>query len=524
MPAIGSSAPVAASACPTTVAFAARCPGGGRRRRRRPRPGRVLDPAAIASPFDDDAGEPERRRRSSAIGRCLRGYHVARAAGWTDGYVIGTSSAARRRSRRRRRAGLPRDAVRAGRRAGPSARDRPAAPVWVKDETGNVSGSHKARHLMGVMLELLVDEALGRRRHRRPAGWRSRAAATRRSRRRSSPGPRLAARGVRPDLGRRVGRGPADVTSARRRDRLRPAPGETGDPTYHALRAAIAEGAIPFTCQGTENGLAIEGGETLGYEMVERLAEDRAAGEGAPRARRVVVQVGGGALASSVAAAFAEARAFGVVDARAAPVRRPDRGLRPARRAWQRLRDRAAADGMPDRPWTHARRHRSAYMWPWEAEPTSVAHGILDDETYDWLAIVEALARTGGDVVVVDEATVAGRQRDRPGATGIDVDHTGTAGLAGLLSLLRGGDVRRTRPWPSCSPASAPRGPRRGESPTGSTVATTRPRGAEQHHEKLPRPGHPVPQGLQPRRVLPGLRGRRRPEAVSPATAATATC
>ncbi|HCP62215.1 MAG TPA: hypothetical protein DIU14_07085, partial [Actinobacteria bacterium] len=33
--------------------------------------------------------------------------------------------------------------------------------LWVKDETGNVSGSHKARHLMGVMLCLEVASALG---------------------------------------------------------------------------------------------------------------------------------------------------------------------------------------------------------------------------------------------------------------------------------------------------------------------------------------------------------------------------
>ena len=33
--------------------------------------------------------------------------------------------------------------------------------VWVKDETGNVSGSHKARHLMGLMIHLLVAEQTG---------------------------------------------------------------------------------------------------------------------------------------------------------------------------------------------------------------------------------------------------------------------------------------------------------------------------------------------------------------------------
>ncbi|HXP95803.1 MAG TPA: hypothetical protein VN809_03765, partial [Telmatospirillum sp.] len=39
------------------------------------------------------------------------------------------------------------------------------APLWVKDETGNVGGSHKARHLMGVLLYLKVLAAAGK-----PAG------------------------------------------------------------------------------------------------------------------------------------------------------------------------------------------------------------------------------------------------------------------------------------------------------------------------------------------------------------------
>src|SRR5206468_8683821 len=43
--------------------------------------------------------------------------------------------------------------------------------------------------------------------------------------------------------------------------------GVPGDPTFHALQRAVADGALPFTCQGNENGLAIEGGMTLGYEL-----------------------------------------------------------------------------------------------------------------------------------------------------------------------------------------------------------------------------------------------------------------
>jgi threonine synthase len=116
-------------------------------------------------------------------------------------------------------------------------------------------------------------------------------------------------------------------------------------------------------------------------------------------------------------------------------------GCAPLARAWRRFIERAAADGT-EAALEHARRHRSAYMHPWEMEPTSAAHGILDDETYDWYAIVEAVARTGGDVAVVDEATVLEANEIARSSTGVDADHTGTAGLAGLLSLTRSGVVR----------------------------------------------------------------------------------
>ena len=85
--------------------------------------------------------------------------------------------------------------------------------------------------------------------------------------------------------------------------------------------------------------------------------------------------------------------------------------------------------------------HRSAYMWPWETEPHSVAHGILDDETYDWLAIVRGTLASGGSPVVVDEATLLEANDIARSTTGIDVDPTGSAGLAGLLELRRHGLV-----------------------------------------------------------------------------------
>ncbi len=81
-------------------------------------------------------------------------------------------------------------------------------------------------------------------------------------------------------------------------------------------------------------------------------------------------------------------------------------------------------------------------MSPWETEPVSAAHGILDDETYDWAAVVEAMERTGGGAIVVDEAAIHEANELGRESTGIDADHTGTAGLAGLLSLTRSGLVR----------------------------------------------------------------------------------
>ena len=53
--------------------------------------------------------------------------------------------------------------------------------VWVKDETGNVSGSHKARHLFGVLVHLEVLERLGSS-DRRPARPRDRELRQRRAR------------------------------------------------------------------------------------------------------------------------------------------------------------------------------------------------------------------------------------------------------------------------------------------------------------------------------------------------------
>ena len=417
----------------------------------------VIDPRGASFPA---SGEPNPFVRYRSL---FRAYGLARRAGWSDERYVALVE-------RLDRAIAAVDGH--GFRATPFARsgalsDRlgfdPAGGVWIKDETGNVSGSHKARHLMGAMIELLVAEEVGGadRGAAGSAGPRAPGATT--------PGEpplaiascgnaALAAAVVARAAERRLdvfvptGADPVVLDQLRllgaRVTECPREPGTAGDPSVLRLREAIAAGAIPFTCQGNENGLAIEGGATLGYEIVSELARQGRTLD------RLVVQVGGGALASSCAQGFADARALGAIDRQPRLDTVQTAGCWPLRRAYDgvssRLRARPGAmdpAGVADGPalreaLEYAARHRSAFMWPWATEPRSIAHGILDDETYDWLAVVRGMLRTGGTPVIVDEPLLVEANDLARATTGIDADHTGTAGLAGLLELVRSGSIR----------------------------------------------------------------------------------
>jgi threonine synthase len=405
---------------------------------------RRIDPRGASWP-DGTATDPFIRYRT-----LFRAYQLARGAGWTDARYVALV--------RRIEAAIAAvdghgfsvtpliESVALADRLGIG---QPGT-ILVKDETGSVAGSHKARHLMGILLELEVEEALGRSSTGRPLAIAScgnaalAAAVVARAADRplhvfvpSAADPVVVTRLT--ELGARV------ETCPRR-------PGMAGDPAVERLRVAIASGAIPFTCQGDLDGLAIEGGETLGWELASQLP---AVGR---RLDRIVVQVGGGALASGLAQGLAEAQALGALDGLPRFDTVQTAGAWPLRRAHERVLDRLARDGVgggPGRPVDLAApivarildevaRHRSAYMWPWEIEPRSVAHGILDDETYDWLAVVRAMLATGGGSVIADESTLREARAIGLATTGIDADETGTAGLAGLLALARRGDLATT--------------------------------------------------------------------------------
>ncbi len=293
--------------------------------------------------------------------------------------------------------------------------------LWVKDETANVSGSHKARHLMAVMLYLGVLEAA-----KLPAGAGLRA---RRLAIASCGNAALAAAVI-----ARATEWPLDVfipTDAEKSvvARLKDldariivctrAAGETGDPCVKAFRQAVRAGAIPFGVQGPENGLAIEGGRTLAFEMAEQW---RDAGI-VPAA--LFVQVGGGALASALAQGLAIAAAAGVIARLPRLMTVQTGGCAPLARAWQQLSGIDLAEAVKD---------RSRFMWPWEPVPASLAHGILDDETYDWWETAKGMRATGGRPLVVDEETLGRAHALARAHTAIDVSATGSAGLAGLLA------------------------------------------------------------------------------------------
>jgi threonine synthase len=314
--------------------------------------------------------------------------------------------------------------------------------LWVKNETGSVSGSHKARHLFGILLHLEVVDRLGLARSAEQtlaiascgnAALAAGVLAAAAGRRLQVFVPPAAPAGVVARLGE-LG---ADVVTCERQA------GIEGDPTYLRLLEALDAGALPFTCQGNLNGLAIEGGETIGWEMASVLTAVSAPVD------HVVVQVGGGALASAVAQSLREAVDLDAFRSMPRFHTVQSEGAWPLRRAYDRVTALLPAIPEADQVMAvlrEAETDRAVFMWPWESTPHSVAEGILDDETYDWLAVVEAMLSTRGQAVVVGEERLLLANSLAVESSGINVDETGSAGLAGLMQLIMDGAIGPDEP------------------------------------------------------------------------------
>jgi threonine synthase len=423
-------------------------------------------PAADAGPA---AATPGAANPLVQYRRRLYTYHLARAHGLADADFVDLVSDLDRRVASYEGHGHAATPFGPADRLGETL-DLAAGTLWVKDETGSVGGSHKIRHLAGVLVYLRVVETLLERgllpedapgiAHivAEPAAPLAIAscgnAALAASILARAAGRQLDAyvppSAELPVLEQLAARGARLVTCPRRE-------GERGDPTYLRFREALLAGAVPFCCQGPENGLTIEGGQTLVYEMLDTL--------GAAPLDRLFVQVGGGAFASACVRGFEEALAAGTI-ARLPRVHAVQTdGAWPLARAYDRVAALLLARVDPDGGWRspaiapderadaahailrlaapadiravmrEAVTHRASYMWPWEREPHGLAHAILDDETYDWAAVVEGMLASGGWPLVVTDGQLAQANAAAQERTGTPVCVSGSAGLAGLFAL-----------------------------------------------------------------------------------------
>jgi threonine synthase len=293
--------------------------------------------------------------------------------------------------------------------------------LWVKDDTGNVAGSHKARHLFGVMLHLGIENDNKAELSIASCGNAALAAAV------------VAKAANRPlrvfiptwadpvvvaaltALGARI------EVSERRSS-------ETGDPTVARLGEAIQQGAIPFSVQGTITRTALDGGRTIGWELAEQLALARVSGT-----IRLLIQVGGGALAASAWQGLTDGIREQWLAADPILHTVQTEAVAPLNRAWRLLTSPPLVEAGIDATLVEAADNPATFMWPWEEVGTSAASGILDDVTYDWLPVMEATLRSGGTAHVVSESMILAANEAALSFSSIQVDPTGTAGLAALL-------------------------------------------------------------------------------------------
>ena len=299
--------------------------------------------------------------------------------------------------------------------------------LWVKDETCNVGRSHKARHLFGVLLHMEVDEETEGDLAIASCGNAAVAAAVM---------ARAAERPLRvfiptwADAGVVKALEALEVTievSERRK-------GEIGDPTVHRMMEAVERGAVPFSVQATITPTTIDGGRTLGWELAEQLSRARVAGKLA-----LFIQVGGGALAASTWRGLRDGIDQQWLDVEPVLHTVQTEAAAPLNRAWRRVM--SEMDSQPpldqddaiDLAIGAAREEPDRFMWAWEEVGSTAASGIVDDVTHDWLPVMEAMLRSEGQAKVVSEEMITRANQIARTHTGIDVGHTGSAGLAGLM-------------------------------------------------------------------------------------------
>jgi len=301
--------------------------------------------------------------------------------------------------------------------------DLPTFCFW-KNETTNVAGSHKARHLMGLLLHLAVDAVEADTRLAISSCGNAALGAATVARAVNRPIDVFVPSWANSNIIKRLEDLNAVIHVCERKS------GEVGDPCMNRFQEAIEEGSLPFTVQASENILALDGGRTLGWEIAEEIS-------GNP-IDYLFIQVGGGALLTSCVIGLLEAKQLGVISKVPKVCAVQAEGCAPLDRAWRGIPRTGTAKEKID----YAIANAETLMTPWE-EPESLATGILDDITYDWIGVVQALAQTGGESIVASENEIAVAHA-LVNSHGVSCEPTGSAGIAGVIAALRSGYLRRS--------------------------------------------------------------------------------
>lgn len=293
----------------------------------------------------------------------------------------------------------------------------------VKIETGAVGGSHKARHLFGLLIGLLVSERVNPN-HAAP----ELAIASCGN---AALGAAVVARSANRPL-RVFVPTDANVAVLERLEALdalvevcEREPGEAGDPCVARLQSAIAAGANPFTVQGTLAPASIDGCRTLGLELASQLTAAHIS------ATDLYIQIGGGALATATMDGLLRG---GYALPRLHPVQA--RAAHPYVAAWNKISHLVKGSLTREEATVLVAEHASA-MEPWPEPPSSVAHGILDDITYDWQTVAVHQIVSGGYPILVDESQFVTATAALASQVSPAPDETGAASVAGWMADRR---------------------------------------------------------------------------------------
>lgn len=310
--------------------------------------------------------------------------------------------------------------------------------LFIKEETGNVSGSHKSRHALGNLLYLEAIRTLSKGKKRNLAIYSCGNAALGAAAVAKALEYKLytfVPENVDTDIEKRLVQYGARVVKVKRETLGK------GDPCYlRFLEATNKLGFVPCSCSGPDNWPNIEGGATIIYEFIDQIKNQFKAYPDV-----LVVQVGGGALASSIIYGSRLLKEAGFINKLPRIFLVQTESCYPLYKTYKEVvkikqKDKdLSINGL----FQKVGKKGKFYMEAWSKNiPESLAEGILDDTTYDWLNCLEGVLESGGEVAVVEEHLIK-KAYQTIKSLGMNISATGTSGLAGLLKLIEENKINK---------------------------------------------------------------------------------